>query len=372
MGSTFDRHDSPGMLDADDRLRGDMDASVSNDDMMRGEDAWCDASPLIDEGRLAPGDDPAAVAPTSPRFHMGRFVGWTFALFGTLVLNLVIQVVVGGFGMGMVQGFSMELGELPISEGNAFALVLIFVQVVILMVALPWWLRLRRRSLVPSHAPGSRPPASKVLRSVAGLVLMGVGIQYLIGFVLTLLTLFIPEAIAEYEELMEDAAIGVFSLLSVVSTVLFAPVVEEIFCRGIMFEFALRAVGASRPRDRATSRVPVLSSAFWAANFMQALAFGVLHMNGVQGGYAFILGLILGWVYWRTGNLWYPIALHFAVNGASFLVDPLAPVIDSLPVLPFLAVMLLIFVWGLSIFRREWADPDDPSPSPSPLRADGD
>ena len=71
--------------------------------------------------------------------------------------------------------------------------------------------------------------------------------------------------------------------------------------------------------------------AFWVANVLQALAFGVLHMNIIQGSYAFALGILQGWVFWRTGKLGYAMLLHFALNASSYLVAPLAPMVNVLP-----------------------------------------
>ena len=57
---------------------------------------------------------------------------------------------------------------------------------------------------------------------------------------------------------------------------------------------------------------------------MQALLFGLMHGNIVQGLYTFATGLVLGFLYWRLGDLRYPILLHFGLNASSYLVDPLS------------------------------------------------
>lgn len=48
--------------------------------------------------------------------------------------------------------------------------------------------------------------------------------------------------------------------------------------------------------------------------FFSALAFGLMHANFYQFFYAFALGLVLGYVYYKTGRIWYSIALHAAIN----------------------------------------------------------
>ena len=48
--------------------------------------------------------------------------------------------------------------------------------------------------------------------------------------------------------------------------------------------------------------------------FFSALAFGLMHANFYQFFYAFALGLVLGYVYYKTGRIWYSVALHAVIN----------------------------------------------------------
>ena len=80
------------------------------------------------------------------------------------------------------------------------------------------------------------------------------------------------------------------------------PVYEEVLFRGLVFsEFAKMA--------------PLR-----AAIVAQALIFGIWHATLVQGFYAFTLGLLLGWLYWRFRSVWASIAVHCGFNMASFLL----------------------------------------------------
>ncbi|WP_442856211.1 CPBP family intramembrane glutamic endopeptidase [Butyrivibrio sp. MC2021] len=56
-----------------------------------------------------------------------------------------------------------------------------------------------------------------------------------------------------------------------------------------------------------------------------SLAFGLFHCNLYQVFYAFVLGLILGYVYVRTGNIILTIIMHMCVNASSSVLAPLAP-----------------------------------------------
>lgn len=59
-----------------------------------------------------------------------------------------------------------------------------------------------------------------------------------------------------------------------------------------------------------------------SALLCSALAFGLFHTSVNQAVYAFLLGLVLAYVYLRTGRLRYCAALHMLVNGLTTLVLP--------------------------------------------------
>lgn len=52
----------------------------------------------------------------------------------------------------------------------------------------------------------------------------------------------------------------------------------------------------------------------WKAILISALLFGLIHGNPAQIPAACIIGLLLGVVYWKTGNIVLPILLHIANN----------------------------------------------------------
>jgi len=89
--------------------------------------------------------------------------------------------------------------------------------------------------------------------------------------------------------------------------VLFAPLLEELFCRGILLRGLLFHISPAK-------------AIFWSA-----LMFGIMHLNPWQAIPAFLLGLLMGWIYWRTNSLWSVILIHFVNNGFSFLITVLYP-----------------------------------------------
>ncbi len=59
--------------------------------------------------------------------------------------------------------------------------------------------------------------------------------------------------------------------------------------------------------------------------FVSALLFGLYHANLEQFFYAFLLGLLLAYVYYRTGMLRFPVALHMVLNFFGAVVPSVLP-----------------------------------------------
>ena len=104
----------------------------------------------------------------------------------------------------------------------------------------------------------------------------------------------------------ERAIATVDPVLVVVAVVILAPIAEEVFFRGVVFNAWLRERGRR-----------------WAFIGSAAL-FAVIHVSLVAVVPIFLLGLALAWIYTRTGNLLAPMAMHATVNGISVAVALLA------------------------------------------------
>lgn len=288
------------------------------------------------------------------------FLKWMLALAFVFAIYMFIQVVVAGFGgtvIGVIAALASGDSE-SFMEGaaldNAILMLGVAAQLVVIAVFLPWWRRMRPGSFI-ARRDQAAPEGVSVVKSLAILLLVGVSAQLLVGCLLGFVEMLFPEAMAEYSELMEDTSVGVFAIVSALSIAVLAPINEEIVCRGVMLECAMRAMSPGwNAADGARYRA-VSARAFWIANTLQALAFGVLHMNLIQGSYAFALGIVEGWVFWRTGKLRYSILLHFALNASSYLVAPLAPYINMLPAPVMFALFGAMLAAGIWLFDNTWA-----------------
>ena len=288
---------------------------------------------------------------------------WLLAMVGVFGAYMLIQVVVmsfAGVALGVVAGLSSVDYE-TLLEGSSFDNVaLIFAvaaQLIVIAVFLPAWRRMRPASFV-ARREAVAPSGVSFAKSLATLLMIGVSAQFFVGGLLGVVELLFPEAMAEYSELMEDTSVGVFAIVSALSIAVLAPINEEIVCRGVMFEYAMRAMSPGwNAIDGARYRA-VSARAFWIANALQALAFGVLHMNLIQGSYAFALGVLEGWVFWRTGKLRYAMLLHFALNASSYLVEPLYPLLSVVPTGLVIVLAAVMCAAGIREFGRLWSSSD--------------
>ena len=90
---------------------------------------------------------------------------------------------------------------------------------------------------------------------------------------------------------------------------LLASLSEEIVFRGAILRSLLRS-----------SRLSV-----WGAIALSALMFSVIHLNPAQLPHAFIIGLLLGWMYYRTGSILPGVAYHWANNSVAYVLYNLYP-----------------------------------------------
>lgn len=138
----------------------------------------------------------------------------------------------------------------------------------------------------------------------ANLFVFGVVIQIVMSLGLTFILPMFETIEAQYNELLDSMELGK-NALSFLATVFVAPVGEEFIFRGVTMELGKK-------------HLP-----FHGLNVLQALLFGVYHMNIVQGVYAFLIGLVLGYVLKKYQNIKACIWLHMTINFAGNVLPSL-------------------------------------------------
>lgn len=102
--------------------------------------------------------------------------------------------------------------------------------------------------------------------------------------------------ILDLPDMMVDMFIGLGSdPWGIVSIAIIGPIAEEVLFRwGIMRHY--------------------MPGGAWRAILISALVFGIIHMNPAQVPFAAAMGVLLGILYWRSGSIAWPIALHILNN----------------------------------------------------------
>lgn len=105
----------------------------------------------------------------------------------------------------------------------------------------------------------------------------------------------------ETEQMAERARNFYSGIAAILYGCFFGPLAEEIGFRGVLLSGLLKT--RCRP---------------WLAILISALCFGLLH--GLIGfPSAFLFGILVGWLYWRTGSIVPGIIIHIVNNSLSFI-----------------------------------------------------
>ena len=97
---------------------------------------------------------------------------------------------------------------------------------------------------------------------------------------------------------------------------LLAPLSEEIVLRGAVLRSLLSKPLLAGRSERVNA---------WTAIAISAVFFALIHFNPAQMPHAFVIGLLLGWMYWRTGSILPGVANHWANNSIAYILYNIYP-----------------------------------------------
>lgn len=129
------------------------------------------------------------------------------------------------------------------------------------------------------------------------IVLFTFGMIHVTSIILAIVAQALPDAMDNYQSLIENSGLTEYSLMWVLSTLILPPLVEELIFRGLIQKYLERA-----------------GMRWILANVVQAVLFGVFHQNLVQGIYAALLGFALGFVAYRYNTLAASMLMHMFYN----------------------------------------------------------
>ncbi len=187
-------------------------------------------------------------------------------------------------------GFTVQKAQEIVSDPAIMQVLQILLST--LMFTVPFILIFRANSqrisdLVPLKKPSGNKTAmffiglslcafANIANSLCGQFFQSIGIDYSVDY--------------------GDSPSGIFGfLLSLLATAVVPPLVEEFACRGLILGI-LRKYGDG------------------FAVLVSAILFGLMHGNFDQMPFAFMVGLVLGYIVVKTDSLWIAVAVHAANN----------------------------------------------------------
>jgi len=156
------------------------------------------------------------------------------------------------------------------------------------------------------------------------LIFVGIAANIVVDFILNAIVYYfdLEHSFSEYNVLIEKILSSNSVILLLLSTGILFPILEEVIFRGFIFNELKKNISITK------------------AIVIQAFLFGLLHLNLIQGSYAFLLGLFFAYIYLWTESILGPITLHIGINSYTVL----ATKFPQLSVDNILLLVLSVFV----------------------------
>ena len=221
-----------------------------------------------------------------------------------LIIFIVVQIIMMYAGAGIWAGIKGEGYQATLQTastgGNAIltALVSVFSSVITLVIFLKTkWTPLTRGYLL-----------SKPWGTLLWVALFSLGTIIPLSFLYEQLGIEMDENTQQiFTSLMKEpwgyVAVGIL-----------APLAEEVVFRGAILRTLLGIMSKKN---------------HWVAIMISAAIFGAVHCNQAQFINALLMGLLLGWMYYRTGSLVPGILLHWVNNTMAYVLSNIMPQSDG-------------------------------------------
>jgi len=192
-----------------------------------------------------------------------------------------------------------------------------------------------RRKFIERLSFNKTPPAFITLSFIAGFAL-----QMPISFILSLIENagVAPDLFEQYSNNMEQLMSNQSMVLQILAVGIMAPLLEEIIFRGLIF-------------NQLRNNIPLP-----AALIIQGLLFGIVHLDVIQGSYAFIIGILLGLLIVWYNSLLPPVAFHMGLNLSGIILSELGEGLSDMAgmfMLIFSFLILLVCMVALYFNQQE-------------------
>lgn len=221
-------------------------------------------------------DDERRAKKRFSRFFLATFIYILLSYTASILINTVLVLALGE-------------GARDVFDSSWYALVLNTVAMYVIALPVFYLIVKGMRSAVRSKEKMKFSELFKIFLVAEAFMTVG-------SFIGTYLNLFIGAFIGDAPSNSTSELILASDMwLVILVAVVIGPIVEELIFRKLLMD-KLGMYG-----DR-------------LAIFVSAISFGIFHGNLYQFFYAAMLGFVLAYLYSKTANVWYPIALHMIIN----------------------------------------------------------
>lgn len=217
-----------------------------------------------------------------------------------LLIPILLQFIVGIELQIQIILMQWRGKEIPIDaleqmlSNYGFNLILISMINLILIAGMGSWYYFIRKRRNVSPVDYRKILSPKTVGCLAALAFFA---QFVCSIVMAVMAFVFPDVFKEYQKLMEGVDINVLPAWATLFIVaVWAPLAEEIVFRAMIFRTLRRGF------------------VFWPAAVLSGIAFGVYHMNLIQGVYASLMGILLAYIYEKTNSLLGVYLFHLSFN----------------------------------------------------------
>ena len=167
-------------------------------------------------------------------------------------------------------------------------------------------------------------------------ILIEIGAVYLLDGIMNMLP-GMEEINDSYSEVIDT--LTVLEPKMIMQVIVVSPVLEEAVFRFSFIGLGLKLIGNLKKGSREIVN-------FWILNVISSIFFALYHGNIIQGSYAFLLGLLLGYIYYYLGKYLASLTVHMIINTSGLYLVPYLPseMSDPLKIVIGTIVMLICLV----------------------------
>lgn len=260
---------------------------------------------------------------------------------GTVMMQLLAYMVCMIVMTANVLFFDKKNMELlqEIAEANTKSgSFLIWVSLVSALLSLIWCAILYKKSSWREKDFDYKKAFS--LKNTSAVIGAGFGGCVILTMVITVISYAIPSAFTQYNQIMDHLSANSVGI-TMLYVLLIGPASEEMIFRGAIL-------------DRFHLAFP-----FMIANVLQAVLFGIYHMNLIQGLYAFCLGMVLGMIRYVTGTILASIIAHIIFNATSYgisYINEIGGTMGNAVLIGITLVGIVAFVLGIWYLWKRYQD----------------